>query len=327
MQKKSVVVAFAAIALVLAGCQSAPGDPTEARACEPVPAGDASNAVQVRGAAAAVPIVEFDEPLVTHRTQRTIVEAGDGRRADSGSLVTFAYAAFNGSTGEAIDAVGYESPYAQVALNGTSLLAGLEKSLLCAAAGSRMAAVVPPVDAFGDAGNEAYGISASDSVVLIIDVVAVGADRATGERQATLDNLPHVSVAATGEPQITIPPKAPPTTYSATVLKLGEGEQVTEGATVTVEYRGVEWASGRTFDSSWYSDDLVRMPTSSFLESIGDAIVGQTVGSQVMVIIPPEFGYGEEGNRELGIEADDTMVFVVDILAVVQPPVAAEAGE
>lgn len=327
MHKKCVVAAFASIAVLLAGCQSAPGDPPGERGCVPVVAGEASDSVQVRSGESDTPVAEFEAPLDVHSTQRTVIEPGEGRLAESDSLVTFSYAAFNGSTGEPIDTVGYESPYAQVPLNGTSLLAGLEKSLLCASAGSRIAAVIPPVDAFGDEGNEAYGISASDSVVLVIDVVAVGADRATGERQAVMDSLPRVVVAATGEPQVTIPPNAPPTTYSATVLKLGDGEPVADGATVTVEYRGIEWSSGRTFDSSWYQDRLVRMPTSSFFKPVGDAIVGQTVGSQVLVIIPPKFGYGEEGNRELGIEADDTMVFVVDILAVVQPPVTAAPEE
>lgn len=323
MHKKSVAVAFASIMLLLAGCQSAPGDPTGGDSCGPAAAGEASDAVEVTGSDSAAPRVEFDAPLASYRTQRTVVEPGDGRIADPGSLVTFSYAAYNGSTGEAIDTVGYESPYAQVTLNDTSLLAGLEKSLLCATAGSRIAAVVPPVDAFGDRGNEKYGISASDSVVLVIDVIAVAADRATGEHQAVMDSLPQVHVAATGEPQVTVPPKSPPTTYSATVLKLGAGEPVAAGATVTVEYLGVEWSSGRMFDSSWYDDDLVRMPTSSYHTGIRDAIVGQTVGSQVLVIIPPEFGYGEEGNRDLGIESNDTMVFVVDILAVIQPSVAA----
>ncbi|MGN6503185.1 MAG: FKBP-type peptidyl-prolyl cis-trans isomerase, partial [Pseudolysinimonas sp.] len=44
--------------------------------------------------------------------------------------------------------------------------------------------------------------------------------------------------------------------------------------------------------------------------------VGQTVGSRVVVIIPPDQGYGPQGgNASAGIAADDTLVFVVDILA------------
>lgn len=319
-------MALASVALLLAGCQSAPIDRRGEHGCEPVAPGAASAAVEVRGGQSAVPSIEIDGTLAPYRTQRTVVEPGNGRIAEEGSLVTFAYAAFSGSSGDVIDTVGYQSPYSQVVLNGRSLVAGVEKSLLCSTAGSRIAAVIPMADAFGELGNERYGLSAADPIVLVIDVVAVAADRAVGERQAVMDNLPGVDVAATGEPQITIPPKSPPAEYSATVLRLGEGDAVAEGATVTVEYLGVEWASGRTFDSSWYQDDLVRMPTSSFPKGIGDALVGKAVGSQVLVIIPPAFGYAEEGNRELGIEADDTMVFVVDILAVVQPPASVVEG-
>ncbi|HEU4808841.1 MAG TPA: FKBP-type peptidyl-prolyl cis-trans isomerase [Homoserinimonas sp.] len=325
MHKSIAIAAFASIALLLGACQSPPDESIGTGDCEPIAAGAASDAVEVRGGGKSVPSVRFDEALAPALTQRTVVEAGEGRLAESGSLVTFAYAAFNGATGDIIDAVGYESPYSQVVLNGRSLLAGFEQALLCTPAGSRIAAVIPPAEAFGDAGNEQYGISASDPVVLVIDVVDIAADRAQGERQPVMDSLPQVDVGATGEPQITIPPKSPPTGYSVTVLKQGEGEQVSEGATVTVEYRGDLWASGRTFDSSWYRDELVRMPTSSFLKGFGDALVGQTVGSQVLAIIPPEFGFGAEGSRELGIEANDTMVFVIDILAVVQPPETAEA--
>src|SRR5690606_18258192 len=261
-----------------------------------------------------------------YRTQRTVDVPGDGRMAENGSLVTFAYAAFDASSGELIDSAGFESPYSQVVLDGTSLVAGMEKALLCTTAGSQIIAVVPASDAFGEPGLERYGIEREAPIVLAIELMDVAADRALGKRQAVMDSLPRVEVGATGEPQVTVPPRSAPDEYSATVLKLGTGDVVAEGATVTVEYLGVEWQSGRIFDSSWYRDPLVRMPTSSFLKGIGDALVGKTVGSQILVVLPPEFGYGEEGNMDLGIDADDTMVFVVDILTALPMP-AAEAGE
>lgn len=320
MQKPIAVVAFASIALILASCQTPPGETVSRHSCEPAAAGAASDAVDVLGGDSTVPRVRFDEPLAAASTQRTVLNDGNGRIAEQGSLVTFAYAAFNGTTGDAIDAIGYDSPPSQVVLNGTSLVAGLEKALLCTAAGSRVAAVIPPGEAFDGRGAEQHGVSAEDPVVLVVDLIDVAADRAHGERQPVRDSLPRVDVGATGEPQITIPPQSPPTTYSATVLRKGSGEEVTAGATVTVEYRGVVWSSGRTFDSSWYRDELVRMPTSSYLPSIEDAMLGQTVGSQVLAIVPPAFGFGDEGNREFGIDSHDTMVFVIDILAVVQPP-------
>ena len=44
-------------------------------------------------------------------------------------------------------------------------------------------------------------------------------------------------------------------------------------------------------------------------------LVGQTVGSRVMLVIPPADGYGSAGDSQAGIKGTDTLVFVVDILA------------
>ena len=42
-------------------------------------------------------------------------------------------------------------------------------------------------------------------------------------------------------------------------------------------------------------------------------LAGQTVGSQVLLVIPSELGYGAQGSGT--IPADSPLVFVVDILA------------
>lgn len=42
-------------------------------------------------------------------------------------------------------------------------------------------------------------------------------------------------------------------------------------------------------------------------------LAGHTVGSQVLLVVPPDLGYG---NKDSGkIPANSTLVFVVDILA------------
>ncbi len=42
--------------------------------------------------------------------------------------------------------------------------------------------------------------------------------------------------------------------------------------------------------------------------------MGQTIGSQVLLVIPPADGYGTSGNSQAGISGTDTLVFVVDLL-------------
>jgi peptidylprolyl isomerase len=44
-------------------------------------------------------------------------------------------------------------------------------------------------------------------------------------------------------------------------------------------------------------------------------LLGQTVGSRVLLLIPPTDGYGSDGSATAGIARTDTLAFVVDILA------------
>ena len=317
------VLAFAGLAFLLAGCQSAPVDKTIEVGCVPTAPGAASEAITVTGDE--LPMVDLPEDTTATVTERSVLSMGDGRIAGEGAIVTFAYMAYNGASGEVIDSIGYDGPNTQATVDEVSLMPGLAKALLCGKAGSRIAAVIPPADLFGAEGNEQYGIGAGDSIVFVIDVVAVAAKQADGKDQPPVDGLPIVEVTPTGEPNIEIPETTPPSELKTAVLKKGDGEVVTLGATVTIEYRGVIWANKRTFDSSWTRDDLVQLPTTNFVPGFGAALVGQSVGSQILAVIPPAQGYGSGGNAAAGISGTDTIVFVVDILAVVQPLLAEDA--
>ena len=327
MPRPLTAIALLSAVVMLAACQSPPAQDISENGCVAAEPGSASDSVRVAGGAdGGAPTARFERGLSTHRTERTVVTPGTGRVAAQGALVTFAYAAFNGASGDQIDAVGYGSPYPQAPVDDTSMLSGMRQALACGQAGSRLAVVVPPIDGFGSAGDTRHGIAPTDSIVLVIDVVAVAADRADGESQPAPEGLPAVEVGATGEPRITIPTESPPGGLTTAVLKLGDGEAVTEGATVTLEYRGVVWETGRTFDSSWREDELVRAPTTSFIAGIGRALVGATVGSQLLVVVPPDLGYGQSGSPEFGISGTETLVYVIDVLAVIQPPAAPVQG-
>jgi peptidylprolyl isomerase len=95
----------------------------------------------------------------------------------------------------------------------------------------------------------------------------------------------------------------------------GDGAVVKAGDNVTVQYQGVNWTGGKVFDESW-GRGPTSFTTDGVIAGFGAAMVGQTVGSRVVVIIPPDQGYGPQGgNSGAGIAKDDTLVFVIDILA------------
>ena len=49
--------------------------------------------------------------------------------------------------------------------------------------------------------------------------------------------------------------------------------------------------------------------------SLINALVGQKVGSQVLVVVPPSFGF-PDGSAPDGVDTADTLVYIIDILGV-----------
>ena len=308
------------LALSLVACSGTTnGD--SAGSCVATKAGASSDKVAVKGKFGAEPTVKFTTPLTAKATQRTVDIAGKGTVAQSGSAVSINYSVYNATTGKRIDTTGFGKAKAQpLTLDKKSLIPGLYKAVACSAAGSRISAVIPPVDAFGTTGSASLGIGAKDSIIFVIDVVSAKKPvtplkKANGAAQPAPKGLPTVTLAASGEPTVTIPKTDPPTTLQIADLKKGSGATVKDGASVTVHYTGVIWGTGKVFDSSWTKGTPATFQTSGVIPGFGKALVGQKVGSQVIAVIPPADGYGTAGQAGAGISGTDTLVFVVDILA------------
>lgn len=324
MRRTSALLLSLGLAASLAACAPAAdgeGDADRAsEACEPTPSGAASESITVAGEIDAQPEISFTGPLEAEETQRTIVIEGEGAEVAEGDTVNVSYTILNGGTAEQIETTWEAGQTVQVLVDSDSeLLAGLSKSLLCAPEGSRVAAVIPPADAFGTEGQPQFGLEADQSLVFVAEIVSIAPqplERAEGSAEEAPEGFPTVELGEDGEPTITIPDEEPPAEYQLATLIQGDGEEVGADDTVTVHYTGINWNTGEIFDSSWERGQPASFPTSGVIPGFRDALVGQLVGSQVIAIIPPELGYGPQGGTPDGsIGADDTIVFVVDILA------------
>lgn len=321
MRRRSVLITSglsAALLVSLAAC--APGGDAPADG-DCTPSGAASDAVSVDGAFGSVPTIAFDAPLTAEATQRTVLVAGDGDAVTNGDTVLIEYTVFNGETGDELATTGFTgaNPERFPIDTETPQLVGFSLLLDCATPGTRLAGVIPPVDGFGEQGVPELGLVGSESLVFVIDVVGLvppPLERAEGESQEAPEGFPTVELAENGAPTITLPDSAPFTSFDLAVLILGDGPVVQDGQTVTVQYTGMNWNTGEIFDSSWERGAPADFPTSGVIQGFRDALVGQTVGSQIIAIIPPDLGYGPSGGTPDGsIGATDVIVFVVDILA------------
>lgn len=296
-------------AVVLTGC----GSKTEGSAG----GSPALDSVKVAGAAGAKPTVTAPKPFTVTATSTRVLTAGTGPAVAPGQNVTVDYVLVNGRDGKELDAT-FGKKSVVFSADRTKLLPGLVKGMTGQKVGSRLLVAIPPADAFASQGNSQLGVQKNDTLLFVLDLKSARTPltKATGTAVAPKPGLPTVAVDAAGKPTITVPKTKAPTKLVTQPLIQGSGPKVTAGQNISVHYTGVVWKTGKEFDSSFK-----RGTAASFAIGVGQVVkgwdqglVGQPVGSRVLLVIPPALGYGTQGQPDAGIKGTDTLVFVVDIL-------------
>ncbi len=200
------------------------------------------------------------------------------------------------------------------------LLPGLQTALQGKKMGSRVLAVLPPKYGYGTTGNSQVGVTGTDTLVFVVDMIKAYAGTASASGTHVSDGgsgLPTVT-AGTNGPSVKVPTSTPPNKLVVKTLIKGSGPPVAKGQEVVTQYVGVIWRTGTVFDSSWqrgapFGFEIDASPP-QIIPGWDKGLVGVPVGSRVMLVIPPKFGYGSTGQAAAGIKGTDTLVFVVDIL-------------
>jgi FKBP-type peptidyl-prolyl cis-trans isomerase len=311
MRRLTVLLSIPFLAtMALAGCGSSSGAP----------------AVSVTGTfAKSASITIPDQKAGSSLTVQTLIQGKGPTLGKTDSFVgDYAVYLWSGTTHK-LEQSTYQTK--TPALFTGQLLPGLETALRGKKMGSRILAVIPPKDGYGKAGNSQAGVTGTDTLVFVVDMIKqFGAKAAAAGTQVSDGGgaLPKVTATTGSAPVITIPAHVtPPSKLVTTTLIKGSGPVVTKGQTVVAQYVGVIWRTGKVFDSSWSRDEpfgfTIGATPSQVIPGWDTGLLGQTVGSRVMLIIPPVDGYGSTGNSQAGIKATDTLVFVVDIAGAVSP--------
>lgn len=310
-------------ALALTGCavSTTTAQTTTAQNCES-PASSNSEvleAISVTGGTDGAPDVEMFTPLHTQSTQSAIVEPGTGTQITTGNqVVAFDFLIFGGESGKQLLGTPYDVAAEPTSLaQWASVFPTLPESLQCASAGSRVVVALDS-DTFAEGVADQIGLSAGESAVMVVDVRKVYLDKANGAPVFNAGfNLPTVVRAPDGRPGVTIPDVDPPADLVSQVLKKGDGATVSADDRARLHYTGLLWSDSTVFDSSWEKGEPAGFVMGEMIPGFREAVVGQTVGSQIMVVIPPDQAYGDEAAG--AIPAGSTLVFVIDILGIDEP--------
>ncbi len=119
------------------------------------------------------------------------------------------------------------------------------------------------------------------------------------------------------KPTLTFPGTEAPEGLQVQVLDAGDGQVVEAGDTIVANYLGQIWG-GDVFDNSYDRGQPLnfQVGVGMVIRGWDDGLVGQRVGSRLLLSIPSELGYGDRGVPQAGIRGGDTLVFVTEILGV-----------
>jgi peptidylprolyl isomerase len=303
-------------ALVLSGCgsddgaspSSSPSASASASASQaPTPTAEdvaAVKSVEVSGDAGKAPTVKFSTPMTVTAPTVQLVSDGTGAAFEDGQSLTIHSVVYSGADASQVGDTYADDSADSVVLDKGVIIPQLYEALAGKHVGARFVFANPSQDAQG---NTTTYVTVGE----VTDARTVPT-RASGEPVTPAAGLPTVTLDDSGKPSIDIPKgyEAPSDLVVQPLIK-GSGPAVTADQTVTVQYTG--WLlDGTQFDSSWERGTPTSFPLNGVIKGWTDGLAGQTVGSQVLLVVPADQAYGDQAQGS--IPANSPLVFVVDIL-------------
>jgi len=242
------------------------------------------------------PTVDIPSEL-PEELQITVLSPGEGRAAEEGDTVIVDYIGVRSSDGVEFDN-SYDrfQPFPLVLGTG-SVIQGWDDGLVDAQTGARIQLDIPSDLAYGEQSRSDI-IGPDEALTFIIDVRAV---------------VPPADLA--DEPSEAGVPASEGATEVTTVdLIEGDGAELEEGQTAVLRlvfFRGDNLVA---LDSTWAGDAIQIPMTEGGFPGLVEGMPGMKVGGRRAIVIPPDKGFGAEGDPTTGLPADTDMIMVVDLV-------------
>lgn len=312
------LLALGVAASAVAAVQSVPPD------CGvPAQEGKASSLVRVTEATEdnPTPVAVFPTPILTSGTERSVIRSGQGIPATEGSAVDFHVAAYLGSGGQFLTASSFiaDEPVRRVVSQSSEDY--FAKNLSCARGGERIVFTDTVSAVFGPIPEDEI-VQNDSTVVVVVDVLATFPPLADGFPTGLQAGAPAVVQHPLGYHGISLPMGPPPTTLQVHTLKQGKGPVLADGDSVVAHYTAMVWETKQVFSTSFeqqipltvdLQDGSVEGAEGGIINGLFEGLVGQTIGSQVVIVVPPDRGY-PAGAAPAGVPDGSTLVYVFDIL-------------
>ena len=326
-----------AVSLALAACSSSTTTPTTptpsstqmtdpsasaSPAASATPSGSATpkptivpstntDAITVTGEFGKTPTVTVPSPWAIDTSQARVLIPGTGPELTATSMVEINYHGVNGRSGQVFDESFSSGQTATFPLTG--VITGFATTLKGQKVGSRVLIAITGPDGYDQAGGSPdAGIEVGDTLIFVVDIISATLPGPSGASVTPAAGLPTVT-GDLNKPVVTVDSKAtPPTTLVVQPLITGTGRKLGANDGIQVNYAEVAWSTGKVVKQT-YGYQPVTGTLDATVPGWKDGLVGQTVGSRVLLVVPAAQAY-PGGNRKIGVKEGETMVYVIDIL-------------
>jgi peptidylprolyl isomerase len=280
---RRLLPAVAAALVLLTACGSTSSGGSSA---SPVPTG---NLPAVSGSYGDKPTLTFPNSAPSKTLEKQVLSEGKGAPVAKGDLLVADY------LGQIWKGKVFDNSYdrklpAAFPIGVGQVITGWDEGLVGVKAGSRVLLSIPPDKGYGTSGNSQAGISGTDTLVFVVDIVKSYPGTAAGDPKATPQPAPTTGPQVTGElgkqPTVTVPKGTPePKAVTVTVLAKGSGAPVKAGL-VVMQYEVVDW-TGKSVGSTWKAGSPVGEPSGDAANpTVFDKLAGVPIGSRVLMTIP-----------------------------------------
>jgi peptidylprolyl isomerase len=147
-------------------------------------------------------------------------------------------------------------------------------------------------------------------VMLIVLLLAMATAAGCGSSPGP---VPGVTGRFGSDPLINIPAGSPSSQLIVQTVITGHGPVVQPDDYVLFNVEGKVWAGDREVVDSYTDRQPQGLPLATGLPAWRH-LAGQRVGSRVLMVVPPRYGFGHKGDPQANIMSTDTLVFVFDLL-------------
>lgn len=250
--------------------------------------------IKVTGAFDKTPTLTFPSSAAPKQlTEQTLV-AGKGTTITAGDTAIVNYVGEiwptkAGATPKVFDSSFSRGEPTGFVLGVGQVVPGFDKTLVGKKIGSRMLLSIPPADGYGSSGNSQAGITGTDTLVFVVDLLS------DYKPNASAPGVADSQLPATGWPKITNTPgrepkitgvagvKVPKSPTSKLLVK-GTGAKIDPSKTLVLQLVQTDIATGKNTQATWGQQPQLVSGENVF--SVAAALQGQNIGARAVALVP-----------------------------------------